>query len=300
MACGNRSSSTLDDLAGLEPVTIPAVLQCSGNGRSLHTPTVPGVGWGRGAVGNAEWSGVRLADVLDRAGVAPGMAHVHLHAADGPPMPKTPAYLRSIPMGRAVDRSTLLVTRMNGEPLPILHGGPIRLAVPGWSGNHWIKWLRRLVVSNDEAPGPYMRTSYKMPIRPMPPGVEAKPEEMASLTVMNVKSLIARPTAGAVLKPGRNEIRGVAWTGGDAVVTRAEVAVTPWARLRDGSRPRSEAPRGRMPGEGGASGLDAPPGPVVIVARATDSTGATQPETSPWNKSGYLWNGYDRVACEAR
>ncbi len=145
---------SLKDLSRFEQVTIPAVLQCSGNGRSLFSPTVPGVGWGKGAVGNAEWSGVRLAEVLERAGVQPGMGHVHLHGADGPPMPKTPAYLRSIPLDRATAASTLLVTRMNGEPLPILHGGPVRLAVPGWAGNHWIKWLKRLVVAKDEAPGP--------------------------------------------------------------------------------------------------------------------------------------------------
>lgn len=285
----------LDDMAKYEQVTIPAVLQCSGNGRSSFAPTVPGVGWGRGAVGNAEWSGVRLAEVLDRAGVAPGMGHVHLHAADGPPMPKTPAYLRSIPLGRALDKTTLLVTRMNGEPLPILHGGPIRLAVPGWSGNHWIKWLRRLVVAPEEAPSPYMRTSYKMPTRPLPPGVEAKPEEMASITVMNVKSLIARPTIGAVLKPGRNEARGVAWTGGDAIVTRVEVSVG--GRWRDATLEGPARPYAWRPWR---VAFDAEPGPLVILARATDSAGATQPEASPWNKSGYLWNGYDRVACEVR
>lgn len=285
----------LDDLARFEQVTIPAVLQCSGNGRSLHSPTVPGVGWGRGAAGNAEWAGVRLAEVLGRAGIKPGMGHVHLHPADGPPMPKTPAYLRSIPIARALDPSTLLVTRMNGEPLPILHGGPVRLAVPGWSGNHWVKWLRRLVVAPDEAPGPFQRTSYKMPIRPMPPGVDPKPDEVASLTVMNVKSLIAGPANGSVLKPGRNEAIGVAWTGGDAVVTRVEVSVGGrWreATLESPARPYAWR-RWRL-------GFDAGPGPVTLLARATDSAGATQPESPPWNKSGYLWNGYDRVTCEVR
>ena len=286
---------TLDDLARLEQVTIPAVLQCSGNGRAFYAPTVPGAAWGRGAVGNAEWTGVRLAEVLDRAGVAPGMGHVHLHGADGPPMPKTPAYLRSIPLDRARAASTLLVTRMNGEPLPILHGGPIRLAVPGWFGNHWIKWLRTIVVAADEAPGPYMRTSYKMPIRPMPPGVDPKPEEMATITAMNVKSLIAGPSAGSVLNPGPNEIRGVAWTGGEAVVTKVEVSAGgAWlgAALEGPARPYAWR-RWRL-------ALDLAPGPLTILARATDSSGATQPAASPWNKSGYLWNGYDRVACEVR
>lgn len=288
-------SLTLDDLAKLEQVTIPAVLQCSGNSRSSYTPTVPGVGWGKGAVGNAEWAGVRLAEVLERAGVKPGMGHVHLRGADGPPMPKTPAFFRSIPLARATDPTTLLVTRMNGEPLPILHGGPIRLAVPGWAGNHWIKWLRRLEVSPEEAPGPFMRTSYKMPIRSLPPGVEPRPEDLVPVTVLNVKSLIAGPAEGAALRPGPNEIRGVAWTGGDAVVTKVEVSLGGrWAAASFESPARPYAwRRWRLP-------FHAEPGPLTVMARATDSTGAVQPETSPWNKSGYLWNGYDRVACEVR
>ena len=288
-------SLSLDFRDRLAQVTIPAVLQCSGNGRAFYAPTVPGAAWGRGAVGNAEWTGVRLADLLEQAVVAPGMGHVHLHAADGPPMPKTPAYLRSIPLDRARAASTLLVTRMNGEPLPILHGGPIRLAVPGWSGNHWIKWLRTIVVARDEAPGPFMRTSYKMPLKPLPPGVDPKPDEVASITAMNVKSLIAGPSQGSVLRPGRNEIRGVAWTGGEAVVTKVEVSAGgDWraATLEGEARPYAWRPW-RL-------ALDLAPGPLTLRARATDSSGATQPESSPWNRSGYLWNGYDRVTSEVR
>ena len=104
-------------------------------------------------MGNAEWSGVRLVDVLDRAGVKPEAAHVQLHGADAPPNPKTPAFFRSIPLARALDPSTILATSMNGEPLPLLHGGPIRLVVPGWAGNHWIKWLRKITVAEGRGPG---------------------------------------------------------------------------------------------------------------------------------------------------
>lgn len=295
----NARTYGIDELDSLEQVTIPAVLQCSGNGRAFHAPTVPGVAWGRGAVGNAEWTGVRLADLLGRAGVRPGMGHVHLIGADGPPMPKTPAYLRSLPIDRATAASTLLATRMNGEPLPVLHGGPARVVVPGWFGNHWIKWVRAIRVEAEEAPGFYMRTAYKMPTRPLPPGVEPKPDELKSITVMNVKSLIARPLAGAILAPGRIEVRGVAWTGGEATMTRVEVSAgpgpnPPWADATLGgpSRPYAWRPW-RLT-------VEAAPGLLTIRARATDSAGAVQPETTPWNKSGYLWNGYDVVACEVR
>lgn len=294
----------LDDLARLPQVTIPAVLQCSGNGRAFYRPNIPGVAWERGAVGQAEWSGPRLVDLLDRAGIAPGMAHVHLHGADGPPLPKNPPYLRSLPLDRAIAATTIVATRMNGEPLPVAHGGPARVVVPGWTGNHWIKWINALVVAAEEAPGFYQRTGYKMPNRPGPPGVDPDPTSLRPVTIQNVKSLFARPTAGSVIPPGAVDIRGVAWTGGEATVDRVEVEATiagrarPWAAARFDGPARPFAWRTwRFP-----LALDptADLGPLVLRVRATDSTGATQPESAPWNKSGYLWNGYDTVACEVR
>jgi sulfite oxidase len=287
---------SLDDLAGLEQVKIPAVLQCSGNGRGFFTPTIPGVGWERGAVGNAEWSGVRLVDVLSRAGLKPDAAHVQLHGADAPPNPKTPAFFRSIPLARAIDPSTILATAMNGEALPLLHGGPIRLIVPTWAGNHWIKWLRKVTVARDEAPGFYMQTGYKIPRNPTPPGVDLKPTDLKSVTTLNIKSLIARPLEGATLKAGRIEVRGVAWTG-EGVVKLVEIQAAPdapWspARLEGEPTPGTWIPW--------TFAWDAKPGRHALRARATDSTGEVQPESSPWNRSGYLWNGIDRVTCEVR
>jgi sulfite oxidase len=285
----------LDDLAGMETVTAPVLLQCSGNGRSHFSPAIPGVGWDRGAVGNAEWTGVRLADLLKRAGLKLDQGHVHLVGADAPPSIKTPPFFRSIPLARALDPGTLVATRMNDEPLPLLHGGPLRLVVPGWAANHWIKWLRAITVAREEAPGFYQQTAYRMPKVPAPPGADLKPSDLVPVTTMPVKSLIARPAVGAPLKAGRNEIRGVAWTG-EGHVTRVEVATGPdgpWhtAILLNDDRP-------------GTWRLwhwtwDAPgPGRYQLRARATDSAGQTQPETSPWNRSGYLWNGIDTVDCE--
>ncbi len=147
----------LDDLKGLEAVTVPAVLQCSGNGRANFKPIVPGVDWDRGAVGHAEWTGVRLRrPARPRRDQGGGGARPHARRRRAP-SPKTPAYLRSIPLEKALDPSTIVATRMNGEPLPVLHGGPVRLVVTGWTGNHWMKWLRRLTVSADEAPGTYQQ-----------------------------------------------------------------------------------------------------------------------------------------------
>ena len=288
-------SMGLDDLKGFEQVTMPAVLQCSGNGRAYFEPKIPGVGWEKGAVGNAEWSGVRLVDVLEKAGIQADAAHVQLHGADTPPNPKTPAFFRSIPLARAIDRSTILATTMNGEPLPNLHGGPIRLVVPGWAGNHWIKWLRKVTVAKDEAPGFYMQTGYKMPKVPTAPGVDLKPTDLKSVTTLNVKSLIARPTDGAVLTAGRVEVKGVAWTG-DGVVERVEVSTLDgvWSPATLIGDPRSGTWRSWT------FAWDAKPGRYSLKVRAVDSKGETQPEVSPWNRSGYLWNGIDRVSCEVR
>jgi len=284
----------LDDLKALEGETLPAVLQCSGNGRAFYKPTIPGVAWERGAVGNAEWGGVRLADLLRRAGVQDGAAHVHLHAADGPPNPKTPAYFRSIALDRATDPSTLIATSMNGEPLPWLHGGPIRLVVPGWSGNHWIKWVRKITVSRDEAPGFYMQGGYKMPRVPTPPGVDVKPADMDPVTAMNVKSLIARTHDGDTLSTGRHEVRGVAWTG-EGHVVKVEVSTVEdptWREAELLDEPRQGSWRRFK-----VAWTPPAAGSYTLQARATDSKGQVQPEVPPWNKSGYLWNGYDRVPC---
>jgi DMSO/TMAO reductase YedYZ molybdopterin-dependent catalytic subunit len=285
---------SLDDLKGLETVTVPAVLQCAGNGRGFFAPIIPGVGWEKGAVGNAEWSGVRLVDVLNRSGIKPEAAHVQLHGADTPPNPKTPAYFRSIPLTRALDPSTILATSMNGEPLPLLHGGPIRLVVPTWAGNHWIKWLRKITVAKEEAPGFYMQTGYKMPKVPTPPGVDLKPDQLKSVTTLNVKSLIARPLEGSTLKAGPVEVKGVAWTG-EGFVEKVEISTgAGWSLATLQGKPAPGTWREWT------YTWQAQPGRQTIQARATDSQGEIQPETTPWNRSGYLWNAIDKVTCEVR
>jgi DMSO/TMAO reductase YedYZ molybdopterin-dependent catalytic subunit len=279
-----------------ETITFPAVLQCSGNGRAFHSPTVPGVAWEKGAVGNAEWSGVRLVDWLRRSGIKPGAAHVQFEGADDPPNPRTPAFHRSLPIARALDPSTILATSMNGEALPTLHGGPVRLVVPGWSGNHWIKWVRKITVSREESPGFYMRNGYKIPKVPTPPGVEPKPEDLVPVTTLNVKSLIARPVEGANLPAGKVEVKGVAWTG-EGVVTKVEIETSTGAGWRPATLLGDPIPGAWRPW---TFAWDARPGRHALRVRATDSNGQVQPEVSPWNKSGYLWNGIDRVTCEIR
>lgn len=288
---------TLDALGGLEQVTRTAVVQCAGNGRGLYRPRVPGTPWERGAVGQAEWTGVRLAELLERAGIQAGAAHLHFHGGDVPPSPRIAPFVRSIPIDRARDPGTILALKMNGEPLPTLHGGPLRLVVPGWAGNNWTKWVRRIVVSHEEAPGFYMQTAYRLPRTPVPPGAPAGSAPADPVTWMNVKSLITSPERGDVRTGGPVEIRGVAWTG-RGHVTKVEVRVgggDRWLEATISGDPEPGAWR-----QWRLSWQPPRPGRYTIAARATDSNGQIQPETPPWNKSGYLWNGFDTVEFEIR
>ena len=288
-----ESKLELGEIGGTGTAELAAVLQCAGNGRAFFEPAVSGVPWERGGVGQADWRGVRLRDLLESVGIDKSAKHVHVLGGDPPPHPKTPALLRSLPIDRAMDESTLLATHMNGEPLPIVHGGPVRLVVPGWTGNHWIKWVRAIVCSETEAPGFYQQTGYRIPKRETPPGVEVKPEDTVPVTWMNVKSLITRPTRGEKLATGRIELRGVAWTG-EGTVTRVEISVdgAPW---RDALL---TPPRSAHAWSAWSLALELGTGKHRIRARATDSAGSVQPERTPWNKSGYLWNGIDEIEIQ--
>ncbi|AMV38213.1 sulfite oxidase [Planctomyces sp. SH-PL62] len=285
---------SLADLEAMDATTIPAVLQCAGNGRGLFRPRMPGLTWERGAVGHAEWAGVRLAALLERAGVKPEAAHVHFIGGDVPPTTKAPPFTRSIPLARALADDSLIALKMNGEPLPVLHGGPARLVVPGWAANNWSKWVRRIVVSAEEAQTFYMKTGYRIPREPVPPGVNPDPASLVPVEWMNVKSLITSPDPDASLPLGPREVRGVAWTG-EGHVVKVEVSTVQdptWreAELLDEPRQGSWR-RFKLAWTPPAAGS------YTLQARATDSRGEIQPEVSPWNKSGYLWNGYDRIPC---
>ncbi|WP_076342997.1 molybdopterin-dependent oxidoreductase [Paludisphaera borealis] len=159
---------SLDALLDLDSTTRQAVLQCAGNGRALFRPRMPGTPWERGAVGHAEWSGVSLASLLRKAGLKPGAAHVHLIGGDVPPNPKSPAFVRSVPIEAAIDAGALIAVRMNGEPLPVLHGGPARMVVPGWAANNWTKWIRKIIVSAEESQAFFMKTGYRLARHPVP------------------------------------------------------------------------------------------------------------------------------------
>ena len=284
----------LPDLAGFEKVTLTAVLQCAGNGRALQRPRVPGVQWVHGAMGQATWTGVRLADLLRRAGIPPGAAHVELAGWDEPPMPTVPRFLRSIPLERALDPTTLVAWAMNGAPLTLAHGAPFRLVVPGWAGDHWMKWLRSVRVVEQEARGFYMETAYRMPVQPVAPGATVPAADMRPLTVFPVKSVVARPGEGARLRAGAIELAGVAFSGA-APIARVEVTLDggqTWARAA------LDGPAGAGRWQVWRHRIAAKPGIWRVAVRATDAAGSTQPRDAVWNPSGYFWNGWHAVSFE--
>ena len=283
----------LEQLKDLPAVTVTAVLQCSGNGRAFHQPRVPGVQWERGAVGNAEWTGVRLRDVLRRAGVGERTRHVQLHGADRPALPTVPLFIRSIPLEKAMHPDTVLAYEMNGRPLPLLHGAPLRVITPGWMAESCIKWLTEITLREEEAPGYYMQTAYRMPATPIEPRSAPKGQPMLPVEEMVVKSLIAAPVDGDTVAKGSVMIQGVAWAG-EKKVAKVEVSCDDgktWAEARFVGEERPYAWR-RWQFVWKAAAL----GPVFMRCRATDERGAMQPEISPWNPSGFMWNGWDRVS----
>ena len=282
---------SLKDLRQMETVTITAVVQCSGNGRAFHCPKVPGVQWERGAVGNAQWTGVRLRDVLAQAGVRGDAHHVQFQGADRSVVDSVPLFVRSIPLEKALHTDTILAYEMNGRPLPLLHGAPLRAITPGWMADSCIKWLTNIIVREDEAKGYYMQTAYRVPAKPVEPGAPASGPS-TPVEVMPVKSLLAAPQEGETVKLGPVTIQGVAWSG-EGKVVKVEVSFDEgktWESARLVGEDHLYAWRQwQFVWKAKTAGI------FTLLCRATDAHGDVQPSTSPWNPSGFLWNGWDRV-----
>ena len=281
---------TLADLSKLELHSVVNTLECAGNGRGFQRPQVPGVQWGKGAVGTAKFSGPRLRDVLERAGVKSSGKHVAFRGLDEVPG-KVPPFIRSIPIEKALDADTLVATHMNGAPLTKHHGFPARALTPGWIGAASCKWLTEIKVLDSEFAGNFMNPGYRLPNQPIKPGETVKPEDTHPVTSLVVKSVISGPLDGATLKPGRVAIHGAAWAG-EAGIAKVEISTdggTTWALANFGEE------RARHAWRLWHHEWVAKPGDFSIRSRATDSQGRAQPAAGVWNPSGYLYNAIDEV-----
>jgi sulfite oxidase len=283
---------SLAELKEFPAATATCVLACAGNGRAFYEPAVPGLPWGPGAAGNARWTGVRVRDLLDAAGLKRGARHLHSAGTDDPPPGQSP-FLRSIEIEKAL-ADAIVAWEMNGEPLPAIHGAPARLVVPGWSGNHWMKWLARLSVRAQERDGFFMEQEYRYPVRPGPPGVAIDPAEMRPVTELFVESTIT--AAPAVARIGVSvPVSGFAFSGAPDVakVDVSDDGGATWTPAR--LDPRHDPFAWRL---WSLSWTPRRTGCVRVTARATDSRGGVQPRDAVWNPSGLLHNGWHSVEVD--
>ncbi|MBV8728433.1 MAG: sulfite oxidase [Acidobacteriia bacterium] len=284
---------TLAELERLPQVTVPAVLECAGNGRGFFRPQVPGIQWGRGAIGNVEWSGPRVSDVLALAGADRSAAFLEVDGADTG-VGGTPDFIRSLPMKKALDSSTLLAVRMNGNPIPEIHGYPARLIAPGWCGSNFVKWVTRLSPAAESHAGFFMKTAYRFPKTPIPPGGTAPASDLEPIAGMPVKSAITSPEDQASLTAGPQTVRGFAWAG-EEMVERVEISVDGGSHWIEATlSPQKLRYAWRL----FEYHFFAEPGYYTILSRAIDSSGRVQPIVATWNPSGYLWNAVDRVGVK--
>jgi DMSO/TMAO reductase YedYZ molybdopterin-dependent catalytic subunit len=287
-------SLPLADVLAMPRVEVAAVNQCSGNSRGLFQPRVAGGQWQNGAVGNARWTGVRLRDVLDRAGVKAGAVAVRFNGLDEPVVDGAPDFMKSLAIDHARDGEVMLAYLMNGEQLPLLNGFPLRLIVPGWYSTYWVKMLNDIEVLDAPDQNYWMATAYRIPDTPF---ASVKPGETEFKTVpinrMVPRSFLTNVHSGATVKPDLEmPVRGIAF-GGDCGV--AQVELSP-----DGGRSWRKTQLGHDEGPYSfrrwSSQVATPhSGKLVLSARCTNTKGETQPADPNWNGGGFMRNVIERV-----
>ncbi len=282
---------TLEELKKLPKATVAVTLECAGNGRAFYDPPVAGIQWEKGAVGTARWSGARLADVLKKAGVKSTGKYVALDGADKP-IAKMPDFIRNLPIEKALHTDTILAYEMNGQPLPPLHGFPLRSIAPGWEGAYAVKWLNHIKVIDKEHEGFFVKTAYRYPNKRVAPGAAVDPKDMVPLTGLVVKSFINSPLDGAPLKPGKIRVTGFAWAG-ESHIAKVDVSMDNGSRWVAATLGKE---RERYAWQSFEHEFNiTSPGSYLFMSRATDDKGQTQPVAPQWNPSGYLWNVIDKV-----
>jgi len=279
-------------------VTRRLLIECGGNGRAFFHPPAEGVPWTNGGAGCPEWTGVRLADVLKAARLKPSAVFSGHYGADPSLSGEVGAAMsRGVPIAKLMDDSNLIAWAINGKPLPLLHGFPVRLVIPGWPSSVSTKWLTRIWIRDRYHDGPGMGgLSYRVPVTPMVPGGKPNLANFVDLESMPVRSIVTRPADGTRLAAGTRaiDLRGAAWAG-DRTVARVDLSIdggATWHKAKLG------APRNRHDWQRWTAALKIPgDGYYEILARATDSEGVAQPfVASNWSPHGYGGNPMHRIA----
>lgn len=280
------------------PVTQRMMLECGGNGRAYFSPETEGVPWHHGGAGCAEWTGVRLRDVLAAAGVRETARYTG-HFGSDPALDAqhpSPPISRGIPIAKAMDENTLLVFAMNGKDLLPVHGFPLRLIVPGWTGSVSHKWLTRILIRKDRHDGTLMDPwHYRVPATPMHYGDKFDPTKFVDLESMPVRSIITSPGDGAHVSVAFT-LRGAAWAG-DQSVRQVEISTDKGASWQKAelSKPKNPYDWTRF-----TARVTLAPGAHELWSRATDSEGNMQPEEAKgWNPQGYCANPVHKIKVTA-
>src|ERR1700730_12504536 len=282
---------SLDELKRLPAAAVTAVCQCSGNRRGLFQPHVPGVEWGYGAMGCARWKGARLKDVLDKAGIKKEAIDIVFNGADGPAVDKTPDFIKSIPVWKAMEETTLIAYEMNGAPLPHLNGFPARIIVPGWTGTYWMKHVTSIAAVTKPETGFSMNPAYRIPVGKFPLVARFTSQETAvniPITEIVVNSLITSHVEGVSVKAGFPiTIGGIAWDAGYGISTvdLSTDAGKTWLPAKLGKD------LGRFAFRTFAHSLmPRTKGIQIVMARAANKIGQTQPSELILNPAGYHHN----------
>jgi len=291
--------SLTDLMEKFKPASVAAVNQCSGNSRSRLQPRVPGAQWGNGAMGNALWTGVPLREILDMAGLKSGSVQLQLQGLEtgqGPEGLPSNRFLKSLDLANPVIDECIVAYLMNGEPLPMLNGFPVRLVVPGYFATYWTKclsWIRALDAPDENF---WMKAAYRVPDAPRgdttPDDIKAGNVKTVPVSRMPVRSFLVTPDGSAKIPAGMTvTLRGIAFSG-IGRVTRVEIS-------DDGTKSWSPAKLGEDHGPYSFRTWEAPwtartPGRYSVAVRATDEKGNTQPDEPVWNPGGYLWNRIER------
>ena len=287
-----------EELVQLESVTIPVTLECAGNNRNFLEPKVKGVQWGLGAVGTAEWTGVPLSVLLDRAVVRSNAREIILEGADHGLLedPKSPpgelTFARSVPLEKA-RRDVLLAYGMNGKDVPPEHGFPVRAIVPGWYAMASIKWVQRIIISGEPFTGYYQTLDYAYWRRRGDVG------ELTPISEIQIKAEIARPAQGEVVSTNSNfRVRGAAWTG-DGEITKVELSTDGGSTWQEATLLGESKPNAWRLWEFNWK-TPTTPGKQTLIARATDSLGQTQPAHRDPDRGTYMINHLLPIVVEVK
>jgi len=296
-AVGKPMAFTLAELRrNFETIELPALCLCAGNRRGLFQPHVPGIQWGHGAMGHALWQGVRLRDVLVKAGLAEDALEVTFEGADSGVFPSTPDFAKSLPLAKALDENTLIAFAMNGEPLPHWNGFPARLVVPGWAASYWLKHLTGINVVSRPLDSFWMKSAYRLPKGLFVTDARFPSQETdtsSPITELLVNSLIVSPEEGQGFRPGQPiEVKGMAWDGGHGI-ERVDVSTDGGATWQPATLDKDH---GRFAWRPWSSLITpARPGDVTVRVRAMNRAGQVQVSEPVANPAGYHHNAVQSV-----